>query len=315
MVTIKDLAKEVGVSVATVSRALTGSGYASPDVRHRVLEAAERLDYKPNEVARALNTSRSNVVGVLVPDITNPYFPKVIRGIEDEAIRNDHRVIIGNTDHDVDKESKYLEIFRQNNCAGIISATWSVGRTAYSDSRPLILLDRVAEDFPSIEADNLKGGRLQAMHLIEQGADKVLVIKGHEEYSSFNDRSVGTIETLETHGIEYETLKYMHLERLFVDGNSDLLTKFNGIICPNDVTAYKVLNGLRALDIAVPDAVKVIGYDNLDFSAYVHPSLTTIGQPIYELGRNAFRMLMDLAAGKPAPSQVLDVALVRRQST
>ncbi|MHC0552867.1 LacI family DNA-binding transcriptional regulator [Salinicoccus sp. CNSTN-B1] len=82
MVTIKDLAKEVGVSVATISRALNGSGYASPDVRQRVFEAAKRLNYKPNEVARALNTSRSNVVGVLVPDITNPYFPKVIRGLK-----------------------------------------------------------------------------------------------------------------------------------------------------------------------------------------------------------------------------------------
>ncbi|MFB9861581.1 LacI family DNA-binding transcriptional regulator [Salinicoccus siamensis] len=315
MVTIKDLAKEVGVSVATVSRALTGSGYASPDVRRRVLEAAERLDYKPNEVARALNTSRSNVVGVLVPDITNPYFPKVIRGIEDEAIRNDYRVIIGNTDNDQKKESKYLEIFRQNNCAGIISATWSIEHKAYSGERPLILLDRVAENLPSIEADNLKGGRLQAMHLIERGADKVLVIKGHEGYSSFDDRAVGALETLETQGIEYETLAYRQLDSLLSNDKLDDFTRFNGIICPNDVTAYKVLNGLRALDIAVPDAVKVIGYDNLDFSEYVHPSLTTIGQPIYELGRNAFRMLMDLAAGKPAPSQVLNVALVRRQST
>ncbi|MHC0552866.1 type 1 periplasmic-binding domain-containing protein [Salinicoccus sp. CNSTN-B1] len=152
--------------------------------------------------------------------------------MEDEAIKNDHRVIIGNTDHDVDKESKYLEIFRQNNCAGIISATWSVGRKTYSDSRPLILLDRVAEELPSIEADNLKGGRLQAMHLIEQGADKVLIIKGHEEYSSFNDRSVGAVEMLETHGIEYEAVGYMHLGRLLDGGDSDVFTKFNGIICP-----------------------------------------------------------------------------------
>src|SRR5699024_2327086 len=139
MVTIKDLAKEVGVSVATVSRALNSSGYASQDVKRRVLDAAARHNSKPKDVARALATSRSNVVGVLVPDITNPYFPKVIRGIEDAAIRNNYRVIIGNTDHDMEKESKYLEIFRQNNCAGIISATWSVSGEHRADSRPLVL--------------------------------------------------------------------------------------------------------------------------------------------------------------------------------
>ena len=315
MVTIKDLAKEVGVSVATVSRALNSSGYASPDVKRRVLEAAERLDYKPNEVARALNTSCSNVVGVLVPDITNPYFPKVIRGVEDAAIENNYRIIIGNTDHDMDKESKYLEIFRQNNCAGVISATWSVEREEYSDKRPLILLDRVVENHISIESDNLKGGRLQAEHLTRQGADKVLIVKGPEAYSSFNNRSLGAAEMLEAHGIEYETLPYMHLERMLSDGTADFILKFNGIICPNDVTAYKVLNMLRERDVEVPRSIKVIGYDNLDFSEYVYPGLTTIEQPIYELGRNAFRMLMDLNEGKSALSQVLDVKLIRRQST
>lgn len=315
MVTIKDLAKEVGVSVATVSRALNSSGYASPDVKRRVLEAAERLDYKPNEVARALNTSRSNVVGVLVPDITNPYFPKVIRGIEDAAIRNNYRVIIGNTDHDMEKESKYLEIFRQNNCAGIISATWSVSRERHADSRPLILLDRVVEDHISIESDNLKGGRLQAEHLTGRGADKVLIVKGHEDYSSFNNRSLGAERALEAHGAEYDTLPYTHLERLLDDGGEDFILKFDGIICPNDMTAYKVLKFLVARNIPVPERVKVVGYDNLDFSEYVHPALTTIEQPIYDLGSSAFDMLMALNAGEAVDSRVMDVKLIRRQST
>ena len=315
MVTIKDLAKEVGVSVATVSRALNSSGYASPDVKRRVLEAAARLDYKPNEVARSLNTSRSNVVGVLVPDITNPYFPKVIRGIEDAAIRNNYRVIIGNTDHDMEKESKYLEIFRQNNCAGIISATWSVSGEHRADSRPLVLLDRVVENHISIESDNCKGGRLQAEHLVESGADKILIIKGHTDYSSFNNRVLGATEALKAHGAEYETLPYRHLERMLDAAGENFILEFGGIICPNDVTAYKVLKFLAARNIAVPERVKVVGYDNLDFSEYVHPGLTTIEQPIYDLGANAFAMLMALAVGETVESRVMDVKLIRRQST
>lgn len=315
MVTIKDLAKEVGVSVATVSRALNSSGYASPDVKRRVLEAAERLDYKPNEVARALNTSRSNVVGVLVPDITNPYFPKVIRGIEDAAIRNNYRVIIGNTDHDMEKESKYLEIFRQNNCAGIISATWSVSGERHADSRPLVLLDRVVENHISIESDNLKGGRLQAEHLASEGADRVLIVKGHEDYSSFNNRALGAAEALEAYGTAYDTVPYAHLERMLDGGEENFILNFNGIICPNDVTAYKVLKFLVARNIPVPERVKVVGYDNLDFSEYVHPALTTVEQPIYDLGSNAFDMLMALNAGEAVESRVMDVKLIRRQST
>ncbi|WP_017548229.1 LacI family DNA-binding transcriptional regulator [Salinicoccus carnicancri] len=315
MVTIKDLAKESCVSVATVSRVLNSSGYASRDVKRRVLEAAAKLDYKPNEVARALNTSRSNIVGVLVPDITNPYFPKVIRGIEDAAIRNNYRVIIGNTDHDAEKEMKYLEIFRQNNCAGIISATWSVSREHRADSRPLVLLDRVVENHISIESDNLKGGRLQAEHLIESGADKVLVVKGSSDYSSFNNRALGAEESLKAHKTGYDTLPYAHLEQMPDEARENFMLKFGGIICPNDVTACKVLKFLATRNIPVPGRVKVVGYDNLDFSEYVHPGLTTIEQPAYDLGSNAFDLLMALAAGEAVESRIMDVKLIRRQST
>ncbi|GAB3063870.1 LacI family DNA-binding transcriptional regulator [Salinicoccus sesuvii] len=315
MVTLKDLAKEVGVSVATVSRVLNNSGYASPEMRKRVMQAAERMNYKPNEVARALNTSRSNIIGVLVPDISNPYFPKVIRGIEDEAIKNNYRILIGNTDHDFDKESKYLEIFNQNNCAGIISATWTVTRQDNLTTRPVVLLDRVVKEHISIEADNLKGGKLQAHHLIQQGVHHVLLIKGLEDYSSFENRTLGSREVLGENQVPYEILSHTALNGTLESGDIAFLEKFDGIICPNDLVAYRVLNVLINHGVSVPDQVKVIGYDNLDFSQYVYPSLTTIEQPIYQLGRNAFKMLMKMNQGIEVESEVLDVKLIKRNST
>ncbi|MCC4722320.1 LacI family DNA-binding transcriptional regulator [Salinicoccus sp. RF5] len=314
MVTLKDLAAEIGVSVATVSRALNSSGYASPEVKKRVLEAAKRLNYKPNEVARALNTSRSNIIGVLVPDISNPYFPKMIRGIEDAAMKNNYRIIIGNTDHDLEKESKYLEVFDQNNCAGIISATWSSSRDEIL-GRPLILLDRVVEDHISVESDNMKGGRLQATHLIQQGADRILIIKGPQNYSSFNKRTLGAEEILQAKDVFYKTVDYDEMDRKMTHQNIDFLMDVNGIVCPNDLVAYRILNALVDHGISVPEKVKVIGFDNLDFSQYVHPSLTTIEQPVYELGALAFKMLQKLNEGGKVESQVMDVKLIKRKST
>lgn len=315
MTTIKDISKHVGVSVSTVSRALNSSGYVSPEVKRKVMEAAEELGYIPNETARTLNTSISKVIGVLVPDITNPFFPKIIRGIEDAALEKGYRIIIGNTDHDAEKEKKYVEMFHQNNCLGIISATWSIDGPGANSRIPIVLLDRVVDDSISVQADHYKGGMLQAEHLIDSGATKILLIQGPDTYSSFVDRYNDALGTLKHNNIEFSILEYGPSADPMGNINDGIIRKYDGFICPNDLLAYRLLNFMYENGVEVPAEARVIGYDDLEFSKYVYPSLTTIRQPAYELGEKALKTLLEYRDGIVTDKRNFDVQLIKRNST
>lgn len=315
MVTIKDIAKEVGVSVATVSRALNDSGYASPDVKKKVSDAAKKLEYVPNEVARSLYNNKSRVIGVLVPDISNPYFPKIIRGIEDAANENNYRVILGNTDQNPDKERKYLDIFQQNNCAGIISAAWTIDDEHKKLKAPVVMIDRVNEAFVSIEADNYNGGVVQAEHLIERGAENVLVIAGSKKYSSFRNRAMGASKTLAALEVSYEVIDSRSLRRVMKNQEFQYFSQFDAVICPNDMFAYEVLSFLNEGDIQIPGDIKVIGFDDLEFSRLVSPALTTVRQPSYEMGQQAFYLLLQSEKKEEQSKHIMSVELIQRKST
>lgn len=314
MTTIKDIAKDVGVSVATVSRALNDSGYVSAEVKEKVARAAEKLDYVPNEVARSLHSSQSRVIGVLVPDISNPYFPRVIRGIEDEANKNNYRVLLGNTDHNVEKERKYLEIFHQNNCAGIISATWTIDEHHKKIQVPVVMIDRVNEDYLSVEADNYTGGTIQAEHLVNRGAKHILVIAGPKRYSSFRNRTMGASKKLNDLKVKYEIIDSQSARQFIDKEDTQYFSMFDSVICPNDMFAYELLNFLNEYHFNIPENIKVIGFDDLEFSRWVSPSLTTIKQPGYEMGRRAFNLLMQQDRMNHT-KHVLEVQLVQRKST
>lgn len=315
MATIKDISKHVGVSVSTVSRALNNSGYVSPNVKKKVREAAELLEYLPNETARSLNTNKSKIIGVLVPDITNPFFPKIIRGIEDAAMAEEYRIIIGNTDHDIEKERKYVEIFHQNNCAGIISATWSIKGPRITSKIPIVLLDRVVDNSISIQADHFKGGMMQAEHLIKRGAQNILLIQGSDTYSSFVERFKGAQSILKDTGTDFSIYNFSNFDNDNNAINPGILKEHDGFICPNDLLAYRLLNIMIDNGIEVPKEAKVIGYDNLEFSKCVYPTLTTISQPTYELGEAALEKLLNIGNKKEVKNLKLDVSLIERNST
>lgn len=319
MATIKDVAKEAGVSVATVSRAMNSSGYVHEDTLKKINRAIETLKYKPNETARTLYKKQSKIIGLLLPDISNPFFTVVARGVEDAALERGFHVVIGNSDQNRDKEHQYIDTFRLHNCVGLISSAlvWEDALQYIQSSQMLhVMLDRIGETEYSVEADHYKGGVLQAECLLDNGCKNILVINGNMKFSSFKHRLEGAIHTLEESGAVFETLE------LNSEGVGHALLEqikhkaYDGIICYNDLIAIQVMGLLQHNGVNVPGDVQVVGYDDIQISASYFPSLTTVRQPSYLLGRLACEQLIDLLNGKQVKKEIkIDVSLVERKST
>ncbi len=189
MATIRDVAKKAGVSVATVSRALNDNGYVHEDTRKLVEGAIKELNYKPNEVARSLYKKKSRLIGLLLPDIRNPFFPGLARGVEDEMQEHGLRLIIGNADEKPEKEIDYIETFKQNNVIGIISATNQTEISHYENlTFPVVFLDRTSNQHPSVYADGLAGGKMAAKEIIRRGSKRITLLKGPMELRTAQDR-------------------------------------------------------------------------------------------------------------------------------
>lgn len=319
MATIKDVAKKSGVSVATVSRAINKSGYVSKETLNKVNTAVDELNYKPNETARSLYNKKSKMIGLLLPDISNPFFTLVARGVEDAALENCFHIIIGNGDRDIHKELKYIETFRLNNCAGFISYSLQIDdANEYAEQMNMhyVTLDSSNEFDASVEADHFKGGELQAQCLIDSGCSKILVMTSNQKYSSFAKRLKGAEKILSSNNIAFDvrSLGGDDVNEKLLD--TIMSEKYDGIICYNDLLAIQVMGLLQNNGIAIPKDIQVIGYDDIQMSENYFPGLTTIKQPAYELGKIACEKLLHILKGQKVTNYtVLDVELIKRKST
>ncbi|MEK3730956.1 MULTISPECIES: LacI family DNA-binding transcriptional regulator [Paenibacillus] len=322
MATIKDVAGRAGVSVATVSRVLNGNGYVHEDTRQKVEEAIRALNYTPNEVARSLYKKKSKLVGLLLPDITNPYFPQLARGVEDRMQENDYRLIFGNSDENREKEMDYIQTFIQNHVVGIISSTNDPGAEMYAELRiPIVFLDRTTSDRPSVYADGREGGRLAAREIIKRGSKRITIIQGPAHVGPAMDRYEGAVEVVRERGLSYDVLKTTSFSFTEAEGwAQDLFRLYpdtDGVIASNDIVASAVLQEAFRLGKRVPEDVQIIGFDDIPLSRLLAPSLSTIHQPAYEMGREAAELLIQLMEGQhiERKSKQYPVQFIERQTT
>ncbi|WP_239751016.1 LacI family DNA-binding transcriptional regulator [Mammaliicoccus sp. H-M34] len=318
MATIKQVAQYAGVSVATVSRALNKSGYVKKETQDKIDKAIQDLNYSPNETARTLYKRKSKMIGLLLPDISNPFFTVVARGVEDEAMAKGYHIILGNGDSNDEKELAYLNTFNVHNCSGIIASQLSSKETFdsfKSYNMPFVLLDRVYEDHEFVETNHLKGGQLQAEVIIKGKAKSVLILEQNLNYKSFRERFNGAKSVLDHAKVNYISANELELSE---DELINMIKEYSidSIICSNDVGAFKVMSILYNYNYNVPNDIQVVGYDDIPLSITYSPSLTTIHQPAYLIGKKACQQLIKQLEGKKREHhQVLDVTLVERQST
>lgn len=322
MATIRDVAKHAGVSVATVSRVINETGYVHEDTRRKVETAIRELHYTPNEVARSLYKRKSRLIGLLLPDITNPFFPELARGVEDEMQANDFRIIFGNSDENRKKEKDYIQTFVQNNVVGVIASTNHPDNDTYRKlDIPVVFLDRTADNRPSVYSDGREGGRIAAQEMLSRGSRKITVIKGPKHIRPAQDRYQGAIDVLSNKGIAFNVIQTSSYS--FTEAGTwakELFEKHpdtDGVIASNDIVATAVLHEALRLGKKVPDDVQIIGFDDIPLSTLLTPSLTTIRQPAYDMGRAAASLLIQLIENENVDNKTIQmpVTFTERDTT
>lgn len=322
-VTIKDIAEKVGVSVTTVSRVLNNRGYLSDSLKQRVQEAMDELNYQPNELARSLSRRKSHVIGLIIPDISHPFFAQLTKHIEYYAYKHGYKLMLCNSLLHRQKEKEYIDLLRASQVDGIIMGSHTMTVKDYVSIRlPLVTLDRqISPSIPFIASDNYRGGKLATDLLIRKSCRKIAYLSGNlrlhllakQRYDAF-------METVQSRGIEHvvrETdlngFKYKDYEPL-VQGLFAEHPDIDGVFASSDMLAQQVLRECRRLGRAVPEQVKVVGYDGIQAAGL--DELTTIQQPIKEMGRLAVEHLLLHMAGEETPLEtILPVRLLERETT
>lgn len=319
MTTIKEVAQLAGVSVATVSRTLNNSGYVSVAARKKVEDAIQELDFYPNEVARSLFQKKSKLIGLLLPDITNPFFPAIAKGVEDCVNQRGYSLLLGNVEGDLEKENHYLKIFEQNNIAGVISA--AQGNELNTSKIPLVFLDRMSgKENYSVHSDDFLGGQLAAEAILAGNPQKVVVMVGPKDVSASALRLAGNVDILEKNAIPYEVFQtksfHLDLAEETVKKLFDEMDGFDSVIASNDIYALALITEANRRGIKIPTELQVIGYDDISFSKMITPRLTTISQPAYEIGYKGADLLCDVLENKLASTKhiQLPVTLVTRET-
>lgn len=300
--TIRDVARLAGVAVSTVSRVCNHSGYVHRETEKKVLQAMKDLDFNLNSIARSLASGRTSTVGLLIPDVANPYFADVARGTEDAAIRKGFSVILCNSDWQRDREMMYLRLLRSRWVDGIIvvgSRSSEETLKAELSEIPSVLVDRQASQIlcDSVWMDNEKGARLATDHLRELGCRSIAHIRGPIKSPSASARLRGfriAIQDMDPACVLIAKGDYRYQSGH--DAGSHLLTLDappDGVFAGNDLMAFGFAQAAAHLGVRIPDDVKLVGYDNIAMAAFVSPPLTSIDQPSYEMGSAAFDMLYD----------------------
>ena len=330
-VTSKDVAREANVSQPTVSRALGGDPRISEGTRERVVEAARRLGYFPNVAARTLITNRTHSVGVVVGDVSNPFFAEQLNTLYAELRKNGYRTVLFQEGADHQETGQDVLPFLFGNALdGAIFTTGKLTAEApkhlAEEGLPVVLLNRYIEGVSAdrITTENAEGGRLAARHLAELGHERIGVILGPENTSTSRDRERGFVEGLERSGLAVpEELRRVGLYSIESGHRlcSELLALQDpptAVFCGNDVIALGALNAAAAAGTSVPNDLSIMGFDDLLPAAWETTNLSTVHQPISEMAEAAARMLVERVEGSyegPPRDEVFPVSLVERATT
>jgi DNA-binding LacI/PurR family transcriptional regulator len=313
--TMKDVARHAGVSISTVSYVLNGSGPVGPERRNRVLDAIRVLDYSPNGTARSLKKRSASTIGLVVPELTNPFFAMVAEGVQRAASQRDVLVVLVVPEASEQPEGKHLELLRAQRIDGVVylSGTGSMPASIYELARtgPVVLVDEQIPgmNLPAVVCDSRKGAREVAAHVLELGHRQVAVIGGPSALWTAQQRLAGYREAFAGAGLQPEAVPVytgdyqqasgfeMAAKALAVDPRPTAL------ICANDLMACGAMEYCRENGLRVPDDVSIVGFDDLPFAGLLTPGLTSVRQPAHDMGFRAAAELLDLLEGK----QVQDI--------
>ncbi|MGA8232917.1 MAG: LacI family DNA-binding transcriptional regulator [Candidatus Acidiferrales bacterium] len=328
--TMKHIAERAQVSLGTVSNVVNGTTPVREHLRERVLEAIRTLGYQPSQLARGLRRNSTNMLGMVIPDITNPFFPGVVRGVEDVAFKGSYRVVLCNTDNDPAKEQAYLDELRSYRPAGLLVIPAVESNLAAELGLPMpshvavVCIDRRPADWKgdAVLAANEEGAFQATEHLLNMGHTRVASICGPSHVTTALERLAGFRKALAKQGVR---IPPEYIQEAKFDRESGyrsamcLLTmspRPTAIFAANDLVALGALMAARELGLNCPKDVSVIGFDNLDIGMFTDPALSSVHQPGYQMGARAARLILERIKGKKGRAQqiVLPAELRLRNS-
>lgn len=329
MVTIKDIAKAVGVSASTVSRALSDSSLVNERTKQEILQVAERLGYERNELARALVMGSLGAVGLILPDITNPFFSDVARGVGEIADRIGAGVILCNTDGRIDRELNYVRLMRRKRVDGLLLCSTTIEAPYLQEliwtNIPFILVSRLSNqhDVPFVVTDDHAGARLAVEYLVDLGHRKIGFIGGPENVQASRDRLEAYLDVLRNNGLTTRQDWKCYAGFTQAAGREaaqrmlSLSDRPTAIFAANDVTALGVLEVAEGLGLQIPADLSLVGYDDISYASLPRIQLTTIAQPAVEMGQIAANWLFEALANPEIPKmqRILSPRLVVRSTT
>jgi len=303
--TIQDVAHLARVSVATVSALLNGSAFVSAALAERIRDAMAVLDYHPDRVARSLRTGKTHAIGMVVPDVTNPFYPEVIRGVEQAAQRAGYSIVLVNSNEDPEQERRGLQTLISMRIDGVLIACCDSSNSIFDlvsrYQTPAVFLDRVPSN-PSamrISTDNFKAGWLGTRHLIDLGHERIAIVAGRAALSPHAHRIEGFRKAMQEAGLAVRDEYFRTGSLSSVTGYEigkqllELKRKPTAIFCTNNKTLLGVVRALAECKVKCPDEVSILGFDDFAWTENFHPKLTTIVQPTEELGRRGTEMLLE----------------------
>jgi DNA-binding LacI/PurR family transcriptional regulator len=328
---IYEIAKKANVSHMTVSRAFNNPELVNKITRKKIFEIANELNYRPSIIARSMRTNRTNAIGLILPTIINPFFPEIVKGVDDYSRKNSYNVILVNTDDDYKNEISSLEMFINRKIDGIILSVITGGQKdkefltkIIKRKIPVVLIDRFIPDINCsyVITDNFKAAYDATSYLIRLGHKKISVISSPQKIKIFQDRLKGYKKALKDNAIEYNENYIAEGEESVHGGyNSmkEVLAKNNNItaifaMC--DFMAFGVYKYCKENNIKIPDNLSVIGFDDIFTSALISPSLTTMAQQKYKIGYNAAKILINSIKKNEFPKKqiILQAPLIERDS-
>jgi len=330
MANMKDIARSAGVSLGTVSNVLNGSVPVRDRLRKRVLAAVDSLGYQPSQLARGLRRDKTNIIGMIIPDITNPFFPAVVRGAEDVAFSNGYRLVLCNSDNNHAKEIAHLRELRTYLPSGLI-----VIPSSFSDlvaqaasyrkaGTGVVCIDRLPPRWhgDAVTADNESGAYKATQHLIQLGHQRVAVITGPMHLTNARERLNGFMRAMGEAKLPVasELTQETTFDKAGGFNKTKLLLRLiprpTAIFACNDLIALGSLLAIREAGLHCPEEVSLIGFDDLDFAETTNPSLSSVSQSGYQLGSTATQILLERLRGDKGPAKhvVIETSLRIRES-
>jgi LacI family transcriptional regulator len=301
--TIREVARLANVSISTVSAVINQTAHVSDERVARVREAMTALDYHPDEVARSLKTGRTNVVGVVVPDITNVFYPEVIRGVEEAAAAAGYGVLLCDSNENAANEDKHLSMLSARRVDGVLLAccAQSTAYAAVARRRfPTVFVDRLppAPVEGTVSTDNVQAGYMATRHLIELGHKRIALLAGHVGLSTHRDRIEGFRKAMQESHLplpgEYLASGGVQVEDGLATGRAllRLATRPTAVMASNHKLLLGLLQALEEGRVEAPRRMSVLGFDDYLWNKYSSPSLTAVAQPTYEMGKRSFELLL-----------------------